>query len=302
MGDRKTLWRQGTVALAAFTLAFLPVIPVLLVMFHTRGTHVFDGAPKLADLRWTLAPELLGYIFLGAVLVAAAKGRLDLQSRFEGWRLLLCALLGLVPILILYGVSVETSIHVFVPRYRLVAIPGIALGWAWLVNRIDSRTLRLLFCVAVVATTAYSSFTSPSSKLHNYTWKYALELAEKNASADNAPVMICSDFPEADVVPMPDGAAVKDSGLFAPLAYYPLSVPVVGLPRALNDEAVRVAAVFLQKAAQRRERFLAVAYRPSYRTLDWIVSSTSETHSVRELGVFDGIKVLEFMPRAQADN
>jgi hypothetical protein len=32
------------------------------------------------------------------------------------------------------------------------------------------------------------------------------------------------------------------------------------------------------------------------------VSSTSETHSVRELGVFDGIKVLEFMPRAQADN
>jgi len=302
IGDRKPLWRQGGVALATFALAFLPVVPVLQLMFHTKSAHIFAGPPTPDDLSGTLAPDWLAYIFASIVLVAFATGRLDLQSRFADWRFWLCALLALIPILILYGVSVETSIHVFVPRYRLVAIPGIALGWAWLVNRIDSRTLRLLFCVAVVATTAYSSFTSPSSKLHNYTWKYALELAEKNASADNAPVMICSDFPEADVVPMPDGAAVKDSGLFAPLAYYPLSVPVVGLPRALNDEAVRVAAVFLQKAAQRRERFLAVAYRPSYRTLDWIVSSTSETHSVRELGVFDGIKVLEFMPRAQADN
>ncbi|MGC2514181.1 MAG: hypothetical protein WA383_06630, partial [Terriglobales bacterium] len=152
-----------------------------------------------------------------------------------------------------------------------------------------------------MATTAYSSLTSPSSKLHGYTWKYALELAEKSASADNSPVMICSDFPEADVVPMPEGTAVKDSGLFAPLAYYPLSVPVVGLPRALNDEAFRVASAFLQTAARRRERFLALAYRPSYRTLDWIVSSASGTHSARELGVFDGIKVLEFIPRAQAD-
>jgi len=302
IGDRKPLWRQGGVALATFALAFLPVVPVLQLMFHTKSAHIFAGPPTPDDLSGTLAPDWLAYIFASIVLVAFATGRLDLQSRFADWRFWLCELLALIPILILYGVSVETSIHVFVPRYRLVAIPGIALGWAWLVNRIDSRTLRLLFCVAVVATTAYSSFTSPSSKLHNYTWKYALELAEKNASADNAPVMICSDFPEADVVPMPDGAAVKDSGLFAPLAYYPLSVPVVGLPRALNDEAVRVAAVFLQKAAQRRERFLAVAYRPSYRTLDWIVSSTSETHSVRELGVFDGIKVLEFMPRAQADN
>ncbi len=301
IGDRKALWRQGGVAFATFTLAFLPVIPLLQVMFHSRGTHVFAGAPTQSDLGWTLAPDGLAYIFVGVVLVAVATRRLDLQSRFEGWRFWLCALLALIPILILYGVSLETSIHIFVPRYRLVAIPGIALGWAWLVNRIDSRALRLLFCVAVVATAAGSSFTSPSSKLHGDTWKYALELAEKDASADNAPVMICSDFPEADAVPMPVGAAVKDSGLFAPLVYYKLSVPVVGLPRALNDEAIRVASVFLQKAAQRRERFLAVAFRPSYRTLDWIVLSASGTHSVRELGIIDGIKVLEFIPRAQTD-
>ncbi len=130
----------------------------------------------------------------------------------------------------------------------LVAIPGIALCWALIVSRIDSRALRLLFCIALVAVTAYHSFSSPSSRRHNYTWKYALEVAEKNASADNAPVLICSDLPESDHVPMPVGAAVKDSALFAPLTYYQLSVPVVPLPRALNDEAIQAGSQFLQQA------------------------------------------------------
>jgi hypothetical protein len=298
IGDRRTLWRQGGVALAAFTFAFLPVVPVLQLMFHTRGTHVFDEAPKLADLRWTLAPDWLGYIIVGAVLVAAATRRLDLQSRFEGWRFLVCVSLGLVPILILYGVSAETPIHVFVYRYRLVAIPGIVLCWAWLVSRIDSRALRLLFSVFVVASFAYLSFTSPFSKLHGYTWKYALELAEKNASADNAPVLICSDFPEADVAAIPVGAAVKDSGLFSPLTYYRLSVPVVGLPRTLNDQTMGIVSGFLREPERRRERFLALGFVASYQTLHFIESSAALTHTERLLGTFDGVVVLEFTPRA----
>ena len=59
---------------------------------------------------------------------------------------------------------------------------------------------------------------------------------ENNASADNAPVIICSDFPEADYVPMPMDSA-KESRLFTQLSYYKLTVPVVPLPRALNEEA-----------------------------------------------------------------
>src|SRR5208283_3374014 len=116
--------------------------------------------------------------------------------------------------------SVGTSIHIFVPRYRLVAVPGIALCWALVVGRIDSRALRLLFSVAVVAITAYQDFSDPFSKVHLFTWKYALEVAEKNASADNAPVLICSDLPESEHMPMPVGAAVKDSALFAQITYY----------------------------------------------------------------------------------
>jgi hypothetical protein len=297
--DRKTLGRQLGIALIVFAIAFLPVIPRLHYMFHTSGTHVFSAAPPLMQLVETLTSKRMAFIFIGTVVVAAAMRRLNLKSDLDGWSVLLCASLALVPALILYGISVGTSIHVFVPRYRLVAIPGIALCWALLVSRIDSRALRLLFCIALVGATAVRYYGSPTFTHHGYSWKYALDVAEQNASGDGAPVLICSDLPESDYMSMPVGAAVEDSGILAPLSYYKLSVPVVALPRALNGEAIRDGSRFAQQAATGRQRFLALGFLASYSTLDWLAAYTSRSYSVRQLGVFDGVKVLEFTPRLQ---
>jgi len=156
----------------------------------------------------------------------------------------------------------------------------------------------VLFCVAIVTTAAYRKLRSEDFNQHAYTWKYALELAEKSASSDGAPVLICSDFPSSDYFPMPVGAAVKDSGFFTPLSYYKLSVPVVGLPRAFNDQAMRIGSEFVHEAGQRRERFLALGYRPSLETLRWLRKIASPTHEAHTLGQPDGILVLEFTPRA----
>jgi hypothetical protein len=90
--------------------------------------------------------------------------------------------------------------------------------------------------------------------------------------------------------------SAKDSPFFAPLSYYKLSVPVVPLPNQLNGEAMRVGSRFLQEAAQKHERFLAIAYK-QYGTLEWLAQMAAATHSVRKLGVFDGVEVLEFVPR-----
>ncbi len=213
--------------------------------------------------------------------------------------MVLCTSLGLIPILILYGLSVGTPLHVFVDRYRLVATPGIALCWALAVSLINSRKIRMLFCLVLVGVAVYQNVSSPYSKIHGYTWKYALAIAEKNASTDGAPVVICSDFVESDSTLIPVGPAVKDSALFAPLTYYKLTVPVVGLPRALNDQAIQGGSSFLQDAAARHERFLALGAQPSYDTLKWLVSSASEMYEVRQLGESYGIVILEFTPRTE---
>ena len=297
--DRKTLWRQLGIALVVFAFAFLPVIPRLQYMMHTSGTHVFSEAPRLLQLVSTITVQALVIVLVVFVLVAAARRSLDIRGHSDRWTVLLCTSLALVPILILYGLSVGTSIHVFVPRYRLVAVPGIALCWALVVSWIDSRALRLLFCAALVVVAACVYFTAPSFHRHLYSWKYALAFAERNASVDNAPVLICSDIPESDHMRMPVGSAIEDSGILPPLSYYKLSVPVVPLPRSLNEEAVRAGSAFLQQEAQRR--FLALAFVTSYGTLDWLANHAAGTHYVHQLGVFDRIKVLEFVPRAQRD-
>ena len=100
---------------------------------------------------------------------------------------------------------------------------------------------------------------------------------------------------------MPVGSAIMESGILPPLSYYKLSVPVAPLPRALNDEAMRDGSRFLQQAAQRHQRFLAMAFAQSYATLDWLAKAATPTNDVHELGNFDGIKVLEFVPRTMAD-
>jgi hypothetical protein len=43
---------------------------------------------------------------------------------------------------------------------------------------------------------------------------------------------------------------------------------------------------------------LAMAFVQSYETLDWLAINAVGADYVHELGVFDGVKVLEFIPRS----
>jgi len=295
LDHRRTLWRQFSIALVVFAIGCLPAIPRLEYMMHTSGTHVFSEAPRLVQLLSTITIRGLGIVLVVFILAAAFRKRLHVKP--DGWTVLLCTSVALFPLVILFVLSVGTSVHVFVPRYRLGAVPGIALCWALVVSWIDSRALRLMFASALVVVAACVCFTSASFHRHMYSWKDALAVAEKNASADNAPVLICSDIPEADYLRMPVGSAIEESGILPPLIYYRLTVPVAPLPRSLNPEAMRAGLEFLQQQSQRHERFLALAFVESYGTLDWLRNQAAATYDVTQLGVFDGVKVQEFVPR-----
>lgn len=302
-GNVKTLVRQSLIALAAFILVFLPNVSDLVQIFQYRQAYVFDRTrPSFVELASTLTPGWLVFILPIVLLVAILTRKFDFRVKIDQWNFLLCASLGLIPILFLFVVTALTPTNIFVTRYRLIAIPGIALLWGWLISRIDSRLLRVLFCAAVVATATYKKLTSPDARLHFYTWKYAIELAEQNAAPDNATVLMCSDFPSSDYFPMPTGEAVKDSVFFTPLSYYKLRVPVVALPRALNDEAKRISSDFVRQAAEKQQRFLVLAYRPSFPTQQWIKKISAPTYTFKALAQPDGVLVLEFTPRESEQN
>lgn len=296
-------WRQFGWALVAFALAFLPLLPGLLYLIRVRSAHVYEKPPKVSQLLWTIAPSWLPLVVAGTALTALVIAALTTKPReldrmeWQPWAV--CALLGFVPLLILYGISAGTSIHMFTDIHRTVAVPGIALCWAIVVGRFQPE-VRLLFCAALVTVIAIVLFRSPDSREPEASWKYAVQAVEKDASVDNAPVLVCSNFPEADYTAMPVDAP-KTSHLLAPLTYYKLSVPVVPLPRGLNAEAIRDGSQFLRQEAAKHQRFLAMGDPPSYRTLDWLARRASGAYKVRRLGIFGVTEALEFVPRMAAD-
>jgi hypothetical protein len=301
--NRKLLWRQLGIALSVFAMAFLPLIPGLRYLFGTAGSHIVPtGAGPLALIRtlipYWLAPAFAVTAFVAALL-AAAGNRPKRKINLEGHQTAVCISLALVPTLILFGITFGMLVDVFsAPYHRLCAVPGISMCWAILISRFSSRTIRLLFCLVYMGLCAWSGLFTPASKQHDYSWKYALEATEKNASTDNAPVVICSNFIEADYEVMPtDSDSAKASKLFAPLTYYKLSGEVVPLPEGLNQQTVLLFSSFLKLANLKHERFLVVGHSFSYAVLDWIVQNTSDAYEAHSLGIYDGVKVLEFTPR-----
>ncbi len=289
---------QIGIALGCFLLVLLPVLPRLRYIYETRATHSFASAPQWMSLLQILNPGTLQLLILVGILLFAAVARhLIVPDRERLNKLLLCCCIGLVPICLLYTISVATTIHVFIPRYLLVAVPGMCLLWAWVCSLIDSRVLRAFFCFAFASLCLFQAYSSPASRTHEGSWKQALAYANAMATDSNTQILMCSPLVEADYQPMPEVA--NDSVLYAPLSYYKVNVPVVPLPRSMNPEAERQVLRFL--VGSRHARFLVLAgFGPSTQILDFVAYSSQDTHSYRVLGPFDGVWVAEFTPNSDA--
>lgn len=290
----KSFARQTAAAFVAFTLMMLPVVPRLLLLFQTGQSHVFSDSPHIEDLIATFDMGKLLVLFGITALLAAACRKAAVpenEPEMTGW---VCLLMAFIPIGILYGVSVLTPIHVFVERWRLEAIPGIALCWGLLISRINSKAIRVIFCVAMVASTV-AGVTWSIYTPHGYTWKYAIEAANASTANDHAPLLICSDVPESNVSKTP--GEVSSSGVLAQLSYYRVISPVLPLPRALNQETMSKVHKFLATAVPARRRFLVVGFLPSWSTIRWIKIVTKDLYTPKTVGVYDGVTVVEFIPR-----
>ncbi len=279
-------------ALLAFALFLAPVFPQFVRVFHDRTTHVFSPPPTILSLVETFAPGATLLFFFLAVLFATVTKKFDNQNAEGPIAPVACLLLGVLPLAILYLVSTYTSTHVFIDRYCLVAAPGIALCWGLLLSRINSRVCQFVFCFALVAWSARVQFDAPT---HGHSWKQAVEAANAANANVSAPVLVCSDLVEADYRPIPSD--ISSTWLYAPLSYYPLHSTVIPLPRSMNPAAEKQINTFLSRAIVGHQRFLIMGYRASSSILDWVDRSTTGSYERKPLGIYDGVAVVEYLPR-----
>jgi Dolichyl-phosphate-mannose-protein mannosyltransferase len=292
--------RQLAAMLASFVLACAPLVPRFIELFRTRQLHTFAGEPQTWLVLRTLVPFKLLIAFIVTVFLAALVRKVKFPGRDCSLAVLLCPLFALVPTAVLYGISVATPMRVFVPRYCLVAVPGSALTWGFLISWIDSGWLRRICCVSLVAITMLQYFTSPLARQHEMNFKQAHAFVNASVAKDQATVLICSAFIEANFEPIPTDRS-SESALNSQLTYYPVDAPVVLLPFSLSDETVRIGSQAVLAAAQRRQRFLALGSPVCYPTLQWLTYYSRGAFTAQPVADFNEIVVVEFRPLAGSD-
>jgi len=289
--------RQLAVVVGTFGILVIPLVVRVVSLYNTRSSHTVEQSqhPVLQVFN-TLAPKQMLIGLLLAAFLAALVKRIRVPDHATFPQALLPLLLATVPAAVLFGLSTATPLRLVIPRYFSVVAPGSALMWGFLATFVDSRWLRQVFCVGLVAVTLWEMVHSPFVGRHELSFKRAHELVNTELAKEQGPVLVCSAFIESNYVRMPDSSS--DDPLFSQTYYYPINASVTLLPMILNDEAVRVSTEHILAATLRGQRILAVAGPPSYATIEWLANYTRGTFTARVLGRFDEIAVVEFRPIA----
>jgi hypothetical protein len=291
----KRVCSKLAVALVPFALMMLVAFSHLVYLVETRQSHVYTLAPTPDEFLQTVIPANLGVVFLAAVVAATVIGRLRTPEGEPSKTAETCLILGIVPLGILYSVSVFTPIHVFLPRYRLVALSGVALCWGFLISRIGARSLRIALCVALMLCT-FHELPCSIWRDHGYSWKEALQVADANVASDHAPLLIASGLVESNSAPLPTD--VINSPMFSPLSYYKVHGPVVALPRDLTPAAQAQVNKFLSNAVPARQRFVVLVHGGVEHNLNvWIENAAQDYYTANVVGAFDDVVVTEYVPR-----
>ena len=281
-------------ALIPFALLCIPVVPMVIHLFQTRGVRVFTEKPTIDELALSFAPDFLLALFAVTMLLATATKRIASPTSEKPNAPSLAFVLGLVPLLSLFLISEFTPIHVFVGRYYLCAVPGLALCWGMMASWINCKWLRAVFCAALAAASMAINYSPTFMSSHGYTWKFAIDAAEANTAQDHAPILMCSGIVDSNAAV---GRLEKTDGWLSPVNYYPLSSEVIGLPYSLTPVARREIDTFIQQAAQKKQRFLAMGFMPSYDSIRYMIEKSDGIYEARKVGIYDNIAVIEFRPK-----
>jgi mannosyltransferase len=292
---------QGRLMQASALIAalLLPLAIYMLAVFKTARHHSFAGSPNGADLFALLAPPLLSGTIIAVLLLGYLfKAHLYFNfTRLPRPSIVLLAAWTLLPISLLYGVSVFTSLKIFLPRYLLPSEAAIALLAGWLVSAIFPPVSRSIVVAALIlAALGYG----PNAKFsHGGDWRLAMAKVRSTVGSSDMPVLIRSDFPESEPFDWLNDNARKEY-LFAPLTAYSSAGNVVPLPMYLTADSSAYLDQIIPQLEQRDSFLLVNMGDSSYE--NWLLGRLSfEGFEKKRLGSFGGSLTVEEYTRPQSN-
>ena len=266
-GERYVATGKLIAAWVACGILVLPLVPPALRYYQNRANHSFAVTPSLSDLLGAIAPPvLIGSIGVGlfaAWLIFPGHLRGRLAARKEN--LLLAIGWALAAPAILYAVATLTPLKLFVPRYFMPSLPGLALVAGWLVcSVVTSAGRRVVATLLVVA----SVFTFGTLVHGHEDWAGAMRTIRSLPGSAGLPVLAASGFVEARDPDAMDDPRWREV-LFAPQIMYPPPGPLVRLPYTLGPAAEAYVERLLPQV-EREKRFVLLVRFEGLRWEPWL--------------------------------
>ena len=292
MPRRPRVLRQAAIAACIVTVLALPLLPQYLYAFTGRSEHTFSNPRTLWDLFRQFLPTVP---MLGSALVAAVlpKWRPTQRTRIARRSMALAGLWAGVPLVLLYVAAKLSGSDLFVGRYALPYVPGIALCFGLVLEYLSPRLRTGLVLLVFLIPTAVSSVRGEFASHTTWgNWAAAIRLVDSENAAGKLPVMMRSPFPESDFFDWRT-AKMNDSALYAPLAYYSSGSDWYPLPATFSaGAATAIDGVMQSQAGSTRGLFFVM--RDDGRMGDSYLDYFRSRGSLRQVGDFEGVRVFEW--------
>jgi len=293
--------RQFALAAAIAGLVALPLLPQYLRAFHDRQVHTFPVPRSISELVLLLIPTIP--MFLSA-LIASLLPRFQpiTRNRIAGTSVLLAVLWATVPACLLFVAAKLTGSDLFVSRYALPVVPGLALCFGLILEFLSSRLRTGLVLMVFLMFQAMEYW--PPAKIPRHTlwgdWGAAIEFVDSHNQRERLPALMRSGFPESDYWDW-RSARVNDSALYAPLSYYASSTEWHPLPATFTPAAAEAIDRLIDqvKAAHQPGLFFLERQGEARQVetdpyVNYLRKRAGGGGELTEIGQFSGVRVYRF--------
>lgn len=275
---------------AILCISVTPLIRHAAHLWHLRAEHSFATTPSVTDLAGAVVPlRVLVGLCVGVLLARIRTNRLVLRqpSQFRREQIFFAAW-HVIPIVLLWLISLLSDAKLFFPRYYLWSVPGLALFVATLVGGIRSARAQTAVEFCVVAALCCRPINWGPSAHGGENWRGALNAAKKVLQGDSV-LMLRTAFVEPHTGGGDLDSTIEDPTL-APLAMYPVDCNVVSAPIGLGFGETQRLEKIVSGVVQRHTTLVFVSRRYGPPVDTWLLGRFSGTgYRVTRLGEFDGL-------------
>lgn len=244
-----------------FAIFCAPSIPLLLDVYARKGSLIVMGSPSYRFLWRDLFPDVFGgalIVGLFAVsfwVVPRASRGLAPVSR---WDMLLVAVRWFLVPLAVFLISRYTGTKIYIPRYFISGVVGMALVLGLGIRAIGPVSARIVLAGFVVALSIFATFRTSH---HDNDWRGISESIRRElALSPDLEILAHTGLVEAKDLSWTEDPE-KRAYLNAPFHAYPVGKDVIPLPYSTRPEDRDYMAVVLGRLRAERKGFLVVSRR-----------------------------------------